>query len=87
MQHCHLAARLFRIVCLMRPCINSWCFRMTYKLEHLNDSFPHGFSLKGFFDWHALDVLRLNAMQMTNYVFQFFDISNWHGGLQIPKGL
>ena len=41
MQDRHMAFRLLRIVCFMRPCVNLWCFRMAYKLEYLYDSFPY----------------------------------------------
>ena len=62
MQDRHMAFRLLRIVCFMRPCVNLWCFRMAYKLEYLNNPFPHGLSLKHLFHGDTFYVASVHPM-------------------------
>ena len=57
MQYSDMVSRFLLVICIMRPSVNLRGFRMAVKLEHLNDSLPHGLALECLFDWHALDVL------------------------------
>src|SRR6185437_2299331 len=78
MQHGHMLARLLRVVCIVRPCVNLWRFRMADQLEYFYDSIPNSLALKHFFYGHTLNMLGFDTMQATNYVPQFLDVITRH---------
>ncbi len=84
MEHGHMAARLLRIVGIVRPCVNLRRFRMTVKLENFYDAFPYRFPLKCLFHWHALDVLRFDAMPPSNHIPQFFNVIQAAASIKSP---
>ena len=59
---------LFPSICFVRPSVGSLCFRMTVQFKNFYDAFPDRFPLKRLLDGHALNVARLNAMQMPDDV-------------------
>ena len=59
---------IVRVVCVVRPRIQSWCCRMAGKVKDLDDSLPNGLAAKHLFHGHALDVCSFNAMQAPDNV-------------------
>lgn len=48
---------------------------MTVELEHLYLAFPYRLTPKNLFDGHAFDMAGLNAMQASDHIPQFFNVS------------
>jgi hypothetical protein len=67
-QDSDVAARIYRIIGVMRPSIDSMCRIMALQVKDLNNPFPHRLALKCFFNWHTLYVRSLATMQAPNYV-------------------
>src|SRR2546422_1546633 len=73
-EHRNVPFRFFWTLSLMSPCVHSASLRMPVKIKNLNNSFPHRLAPKCLFHWHTFNVARFHAMQLANYVLQFFDV-------------
>jgi hypothetical protein len=47
---------------IMRPCIDSWRFRMTVEVKNFHNAFPHRLALKHLFHGHTLNVSGIRAV-------------------------
>jgi len=65
---------LLRVIRIVRPCIEPRGARMADQIEYFYNTVPYRAALEHFLDWYAFHVLRLDAVQLSDYVAQLVDI-------------
>ena len=74
MKNSDMSLRSLRIVCLVRPRINSASCGMAMRIESLYYSFPNGHPIVCLFDGHTGYVRSFATVQMSDNGFQFLKI-------------
>ena len=83
-QHGHVPLWVFRIVCVVHPCIDFVRLRMTSETEDFHDSIPRNQVVILLRHRHALDVRCANPVHPVNHVSQFVDMAHAAASTKSP---
>src|SRR5580698_3288454 len=76
MQYCDVTNRLIRVICFVRPCVDSMRRLVPFQLEYFDYSIPDRLTPVRLFHWHAFNVLGIYTVYSADDIAQFFDIAH-----------